>query len=178
MIDLETLSTRRTAAIAQIGAVEFDPFSDQLGRTFRVNVALESCVLAGLHFQEQTFAWWAQQRASAKISVFTGQRVDLTTALTGLKDFVGGGGDSRVWADPSEFDHAVILNACDAVGVEYPWPRRATRDARTFKEEAWRRMGVVTAPPYNTVGTEHDALDDAVWQARVVQAVNAALRAR
>lgn len=184
MLDLETLSTRRDAAIAQIGVTEFDPFTDRIGPGRCYNISLADAVQHG-RVDGETLGWWFQQKPEVIASVFGPSRCGLKDALLDLADFLHRQGpryanhttgeEFVVWADPSEFDHSIVVEACDRLGITWPWPRRATRDMRTFKELAWAIVPKGDLPKDVGVGT-HNALSDAIWQVKVMQGINRQLR--
>ncbi len=78
---------------------------------------------------------------------------------------------TRIWSHGEAFDIPIYEYAAHAVGFKAPCHYRAGRDTRTLFELA----GVRTEDlPF--VGTKHNALDDAVHQARVVQMAMRKLR--
>lgn len=175
MLDIETLSSRVTAATVQIGVVEFDPHSVRIGNGLQINIDLADAMKYG-HCDGDTLAWWFGQKPEVVESVFgvtAGARVPLKVGLEQLEAWLRDHAEDefRIWADPSEFDHAVIANACWQTGAPRPWPRRATRDMRTWKEWAWTLVERAPAPADVGVGT-HNALSDAIWQAKCLQQIN------
>ena len=66
MVDLETMGTRPGSVIVSIGAIEFDPQSARLGRTFYQTCSIKSAVDVGLAMDPETVTWWLQQSEGAR----------------------------------------------------------------------------------------------------------------
>jgi len=172
MVDIETLGRDPGCAIVEIGAVEFNQQtgddsgdvlvkddSDPIGATFATSVGLESCQAAGLEIDAGTLAWWLEQDASAREQLQGGET--LSRALRGFREFVQG--TDEIWANSPAFDVAILEAAFEAVGLSAPWRYWQARDYRTMRE-------VLSAsgdwPDREQSGTDHNALDDARYQAR------------
>jgi len=164
MIDIETLGIEPGAAICSIGACTFD--TGGVDETFELSVDLESCQERGLMIDADTLQWWLGQDDAAR-EILTGG-VPLATALSELRDFLDTNDYDELWANSPKFDCAHLEAAYDALDWPTPWVFYELRDVRT-----------VTALPgaveIDQDGTEHDALDDAVHQAREVAATLRAL---
>lgn len=156
MVDIETLGLDRGAAILSIGAVKFD--IEEIGDTFEASISRESCEAAGLTVDEGTLEWWQDQSDAAREVLDGGD--DLEDVL---QDFtLWAGGADEVWANSPSFDCEMLIEAGKAVGVPMPWEFYEERDVRTVKS-------LPVAPELEHDGVEHDALDDAIHQARIVQ---------
>ena len=166
MVDIETLGTDPGAAIVSIGAVQFttdaDP-GDAIEAEFFESVALESCDAYGLDIDGSTVKWWLGQPAAAREQLHGGR--DLSTALRSLRSFVDDA--DEIWANSPAFDCAILREAYRAVDQPTPWRYWQERDYRTLREVLpdW--------PAREQTGVEHDALDDARYQAEcLVRALN------
>ena len=160
MIDLETLSSNSTAAIIQIGAVAFDLSS--IGPTYKSSIDIADALKHG-EASASTIKWWMEQSDAARASAMTGQE-SLVRALQGLNGFVNGlPGEHEFWAHAT-FDFPVLMNAYNATGVANAIPFRRTRDLRTL-ESIFGQF--ITREARS--GVHHDALDDAMFQARHAQ---------
>lgn len=164
-LDLETLSTRPNAAIASIGACRFDPRSDWIGDTFHVHVSLANCQHHGLAIDAGTVLWWLDQSAEARAAFVIGQQdaMPLLVALEALEDFMATTAEcSELWVNGASFDLPILASAYRAVDLPLPWKFWQERDLRTLK-----------ALDKNTrierAGIHHNALDDALHQARLIQ---------
>jgi len=165
MLDIETLGIEPGAAILSIGACTFD--RDGVGKTFHRSVDLESCQDRGLTIDADTLQWWLDQDEVAAVDLLT-TGVPLATALSELRDFLETHAYDELWANSPKFDMAHLEGAYEALDWTVPWAFYELRDVRT-----------VTALPgaveLEQDGTEHDALDDAIHQAREVAATLRAL---
>ena len=160
MLDIETLGTDPGAAILSIGAVAFDE-NGPTGATFHRQIRLTSCQTAGLEIDAETLAWWLDQDDAAK-GVLTGGE-DLETVLGEFIEWYRDYNPSEVWANSPSFDCAILEAAFEAVGRREPWTYYEQRDVRTIRN-------LPAAVALDRTGIEHDALDDAMHQAREVAA--------
>lgn len=156
MIDIETLGLEPGAAILSIGAVTFS--ESGLGDPFYEEVSLPSCQSAGLEIDAGTLDWWLNQSDQVN-SVLTGGQ-PLEEVLAEFTAWLPAT-DREIWANSPSFDCAILEAAYQAVGREAPWTYEDKRDVRTIKS-------LPIAPDLEMEGNEHDALDDAKYQARVV----------
>lgn len=162
MVDLETLSKLPTAAISSIGAVIFEPHSDWIGESFHLHVSLENCQRHGLMIDASTVTWWLGQDDVARQTLIVGQldAAPLITALEAFSNFFPSG--AEIWCNGNSFDLPILANAYHAIGAETPWSFYNERDLRTLK-------GLNKGARIEREGTHHNALDDAIHQARLVQ---------
>jgi exodeoxyribonuclease VIII len=170
-LDIESLGTTVGSAIVSIGCVEFDPFSERLGETFYSGINVESCLRNGLTMDAQTVFWWLQQSDEARKALADTQVKDklllsdvLINFSTYLRNalFKSAKVGQRIWAKGPSFDVSIIEHACKESGVPIPWKYNEPRCVRTIVESAMD-------PEVKFQGIEHNALDDAVYQARCVQ---------
>lgn len=162
MFDLETLGKGPTSAIASIGAVLFDQHSNWIGDQLHIHVSLENCLRHGLSIGASTVLWWLERDDTARHTLVTGQldAAPLITALESFSSFFPTGGD--IWCNGNSFDLPILANAYHAIGYEPPWNFYNERDLRTLK-------GMNKGCRIERAGTHHNALDDAIHQARLVQ---------
>lgn len=168
-IDLETLGKRYDAPIVSIGVQQFDRNTGKLGQTFYRVVDLNSSVKAG-RVDGSTVAWWIEQNAKAK-TVFAKDtpKVGLATALDELARWMRSmKGVPRVYGNGATFDISILEYAFDhgGVGLTEPWEFWNVRDMRTLVDAAGYDSAKET--PVVRVGTHHNALDDAIYQANVI----------
>ena len=155
MVDIETLGRERGAAILSIGAVRFDS-AGVYGEFYR-SVNRESCEAAGLTVEEDTLSWWQGQDEAAREVLHGGEKLaDVLFEFTQWFEDA-----NEIWANSPSFDCEILEAAYEAVGLVEPWEFYHERDARTIKN-------LPIAPELEQDGTEHDALDDAAHQARIV----------
>jgi len=158
MVDIETLGLERDSAILSIGAVRFD--AGGVGDEFHEFIDQRSCQAAGLNLDVETLDWHLSQGTFGGRELVDGR--DLDVALEYFVEWYGTA--DEVWANSPSFDCEALEYAGELVGVEMPWHYTEERDVRTVKN-----LPVATDIEHR--GTEHDALDDAVYQARQVAAV-------
>lgn len=166
MIDLETMDTRPTASILSIGAVVFNPVKGTLGNRLHRTVLLDSCLDLGLTVSGDTIMWWLRQSDEARAAIAKGN-MTLQFVLQDLAFFIAQNPVHRVWSHGTVFDIAVLEHAFRAAKHKLPWAYNDSRDTRTIFEAAEVNLNDFRE------GTAHNALDDAVSQAK---AVNAAYR--
>lgn len=164
-IDIETLSTRHDAAILSIGAVVFDRETGELGENFYVTVDIDSAIANG-HVLGSTLAWWMQQNEAAKGLFDASEKCTLAEALFDLSIFVRQREGARVWGNGATFDITILEHAYSRVNLAAPWKFWEIRDMRTLVEAAAARGFNKVSVPFE--GEKHNAMDDAVHQARVI----------
>lgn len=175
MIDLETMALTPDAVIRSIGAVEFDLDKDEVnGSTFYCNVNQLSCVRYGLVVNPQTEQWWASQSEEARKAFEMPTPVDLQIALYWLHEWItqqSAAGPVRIWSHGAGFDLPILRYAAYRVGYPSPWSYKNERDTRTLFHLAHMALPEFTEStifPFK-YGVHHNALDDAICQARQVQ---------
>lgn len=169
-VDLETLGTRYDAPIISIGVVQFDPNTSKKGETFYREIDIDSAIRAG-RVNGSTLAWWMNQDKKAR-TVFDpkGSKVALATALEELQRWMRGlSHDPVVWGNGATFDISILEYAYDrgAVGLKEAWSFFNIRDMRTAVDLAG--FGKANCP-FPKGGVQHNALDDAAYQAEVISA--------
>lgn len=151
MIDLETLSTRVTASIVSIGAVEFDPHGNDsdgvqgMRRPFYARVR-PITTMPQFHVDAGTIGWWMQQSVEAIIEFNDPDRYDLTTALQMFYQWVHNGKDTAalmvediiIWSHEG-FDLPILSHAYDIMNASRPYHYRSGRDIRTIIHAAFGR---------------------------------------
>lgn len=172
MLDLETLGTVADAVICSIGAVKFDINSDALDDNgFYASVSIDSNLEAKRRIQEDTLIWWTKQSASAQ-TVFHEPKEHLRAALINLSDWVGDG-DFEVWSNGADFDLPMLSHAFTQQGIETPWKFWNSRCFRTYKNLPHARQAKFVAS-----GIKHNAMSDALNQARHLQAIQRVVSGR
>jgi hypothetical protein len=142
MIDLETLSTHTNAAIIEIGAVEFNKETGEVGEKFNVIIEPSDWCKNDRHVDGETIQWWFNQTNEARERFVTEQNdvayLDLNHALTALKyflmdcDSVDDDKDVVVWGNGSTMDITILESAYEYFGIEIPWKYWAVNDVRTI----------------------------------------------
>lgn len=168
MIDLETMSTRKNAAILQIAAVEFDSDTGSI-----IVSEFSEFISDGAdhgHVDTQTVAWWMQQDAAKRVGAGVGRvGVPLRSALGSLHTWITQRGPfAGIWSHGASFDLPVLESAFVAFDLTKPWEYRAERDTRTLYALAGGMPAIAPGEGF----IRHDALSDARLQAeQVIQAM-------
>lgn len=168
MVDLETTGTGPDAAIASIGAVALDRASGQLGPTFYQMVDIVSAVGIGGKIDATTFLWWMQQSESAR-ETFRGKE-HICVVLQHFSEWIvrvaGSTEDVRVWGNGADFDPVVLGESYKRAGHPVPWKFWNVRCFRTLRNESKQIE-------FERIGTHHNALDDAISQAKHLLKIDA-----
>jgi len=152
MLDIETLGTRCSSAIIQIGACYFDRTTGEVGECFKMNIHSE-------YDDRFTYDWrtvsrWLLQSQEARESVATaGTKLD--ASLERLTRFLK---DAECIWSHATFDMPILTHAYEVCGMEFPIPYRGMRDIRTLTDIADHRG------TKEREGVHHDALDDCIFQ--------------
>jgi len=186
MLDLETLGTGNNAAIIQIGAVAFNADGENAslwtdspgelledGQGFRVNVDLGISSKPG-EFDAGAIKFWLGQSAEARASIMAEPSFTLGVALESFVAWVNtvsaGPHKVRLWSNGPTFDEVILRAAFTRYDLDLPISFRGSRCCRTMIEMAeqrgWDRKAAAGGSPDDIV--KHDALHDAVFQARGV----------
>ena len=165
MLDLETLSTNHDAPVVSIGAVFFNEYG--IKETFYRVLDLNEQTKNGRRpIDPQTMMWWMSQPKDVQ-RVFKEETIPVLEALNQLSTFFNTYEKVKIWARPVTFDVTVMENLYRDFGLTEPWTYRDPRDMKTFlkynAQKGHRRPKME--------GVAHNALDDAVSQAKEVISV-------
>lgn len=162
MIDIETLGTRPTSAIVQIGACYFDRETGEIGETF------SRCIRPNnddYTVDYDTIDWWIHQSEKARNSVFDKENsVSINWAIYDLSIFLTEA--LFIWSHAT-FDIPILINAFKKTGYDFPVHHKGMRDIRTLIDLANQKKLKTRK------GIHHNALDDCKYQVEYcVQAMN------
>jgi len=156
MIDLETLGLDRDAAILSIGAVVFTENGTIVSEFYRVLSLEDQQEIRSVDIS--TLKWWMQQSDEAR-GVFNADSERVTPAIMDMQEWMQGFDIDLYWGNDPEFDLGKLEHiAAQAKIPPMPWKFYQKRDFRTI------RMALPDAAPRE--GVYHNALDDAIYQAR------------
>lgn len=167
-IDLETLSTSPAAVMLSIGAVAV---CESTGTRLQFYAATSVDSQPGRKTDASTLIWWDKQSTEARKAFDYAHSEDcppLSQALDQLTDWLGKLGETHdvyVWGNGADFDIGILSHAYKEISNFVPWDFRKVRDMRTLYDLTLR-FGLTISVP--RVGTHHNALDDAQFQADVV----------
>lgn len=166
MLDLETLGVSSDAHILSIGAVKFDLDAPpgELGTCLHIKV--DSRPQPGAVIDALTVVWWMGQSDAARAALVDGNRLPIGIALARLRDFLAD--VECLWSNGPTFDEVIARRAFQRYSLEFPVHFSGSRCFRTI-----RMIGEARCSPlfYQPPEKAHDALEDAMAQARYVQQV-------
>jgi hypothetical protein len=169
MIDIETLGTANNAHVLSIGMVWFDmnhPDEDLIELPL-INVDMnqpQSCI------DGSTVQWWMKQGPEARqVFADTVVRTPLSTTACAVMDQTELA--ERIWAKDPDFDCVILANfVSNYLSRSIKWPFWKNRSVRTILDNAPAARSV------RFEGVQHNALADAVHQAKQMQAAFQSLR--
>lgn len=171
MLDIETMGTSSNAAIMSIGACYFDPATGEIGGTFheQVNISSNGTIDAS------TVIWWMKQSDDARSKFYNNDKAGhINAVLAEFADFIKP--NCQVWGNGVAFDNVIIRNAYEhpSCSDDVPWKFWNDRDVRTMVELG-KVIGIDPKLDFPFDDVKHDALADAIHQAKYVSAIWQAL---
>lgn len=165
-IDIETLGTLVDSQILSIGMVMFDLKTGELGSSVIINIAIDDN--AAVNATLGTLKFWisqAKNNPEALESLFSERKrkVPMQTALYIIERFVKEQQPTNVWANGTKFDLGMIERQFSLHNMQVPWRFNADNCMRTL-----RRFAGNIEVDFN--GIAHNALSDAMWQAKYISA--------
>lgn len=178
MTDLETAGNGPCSAILSIGAVAFDPMTNEPVEdlpAFYHNVELQSCIDAKLVVDGSTIMWWLGQSEQARAALKDPAPISLMDALANFHAWAMGFCDLNeveFWAHAT-FDPVILRSAFDCLGLgaALPWKYRNTRDIRTLVGFA-KQLGIEipkSGGDNSNKLVNHQAVDDCRYQVGYVR---------
>lgn len=171
-VDLETLSKLPNAAILSIGAAKFNPLTGEIMDTFEANICPDTAVAFGGHIEGNTVMWWLGQSQEARQCITDGHRLPIQLALVAFSEWLTASEelpdeDLVMFGNGSKFDLTILESAYRATGISLPWTFHNELCGRTLRALAsLTGADVLKAPEgFSHEGTQHRALDDAMWLA-------------
>ena len=174
MIDLETLGRGPGCIVLSIGAVAFNPETKELGPKFYQVFNIKNQLDYDLTKDTETVQWWESQTDEAR-EVLEQAEIGGEFLRDGLLKFEGwlSQFDSRtlrIWGNGADFDNAILQYLYSKLYMKPRWKFWNNRCFRTLTH-------VLVGTPYRPgrkelqhrperEGTYHNALDDAVFQAK------------
>lgn len=168
MVDIETTGTDPGHnGILQIAAVRFNYERLEVGPSFCAAMHLPY----GRVWDEDTRSWWVRQGDTYER--ITANALPAEQVMPAFMDWALQtgplAGDDRFWAKPISFDYPFVQSYCRQFGLHSPWHYRNAVDLNSFMRGLGKDPG---AAPYEKnvpfQGEKHDALDDVLYQIRVL----------
>lgn len=176
MVDLETMGTTPGSVILSIGAVAFDPDMKEAiepenpAQTFHQHISLKNSLARGFLTSADTTLWWMNQSEEARSNIIRGQvnAYGVSDTLSMYSSWVLQHEESLdeivMWGNGASFDNALLSKAYEMVGMRQPWQFYNDRCYRTKKAD-YPNIKLVRE------GTHHNALHDAISQAKHLQVI-------
>jgi hypothetical protein len=163
MLDLETWGTGNNALTVSIGACKFD--GDTILDRFHVAIDPVSAQAFGLEIDASTILWWLDPaQDEARRNWLSQEKIDLASAITGFDMWCKESpGVMAIWGNGATFDNVILRSAFKAVGQEYP--------VRFWGDQCYRTVKNRSHIKIVREGVHHNALDDAISQAKHLQAI-------
>lgn len=160
MLDLETMGQGKDAAIISIGAVRFNPKEDNFQDQFYKTVNLKSAQRAGGKIDAETVLFWMKQNDEARGILCGDDSVLIDTALNEFSTWLREKPLEGLWGNGSDFDNVILEGAYLRLAKTPPWSYKVNRCYRTMTN----MYPFTQHDPFK--GIKHNALDDAVHQAK------------
>jgi hypothetical protein len=174
MIDLETMGLKPEAPIVSIGAVFFNPATGEMGQKFYTAIKLESAMEMGAIPEGDTVRWWLTQSQEAREAISGNDASDINTALIEFSSFISRNCDNpkylKVWGNGANFDNVIIRRSYERSCLDCPWHFSGDSDVRTIVLLG-RQLGFDPKRDLPFDGVAHNALADAIHQAKYVSAI-------
>lgn len=163
-IDIETYAVNEYAAIASIGIADFY-IGKKLVIVDKYYANIEQTRNKELKrvYDDSTIKWWAGQNKEVQKALLVDQK-PLDVVMKEVYEFITK--DSLVWCQGTDFDIPIIRTTFKQLGMVEPWKYYNLRDCRTFTTELGFSMN-----DFRDTATHHNALDDAICQAKVINHV-------
>lgn len=165
MIDLETLDTREGAIVTAIGIVKIEMDIPDLldGSRLYANLDWQEQYDKGRTMSPGTVRWWLGQDKEAQEALLEKPIMSNTAILHTLQMYLSN--VNGVWGNGADFDCVILRSLFETYDVKVPWRYSDHRCFRTLKNLHCD----VQEPPRD--GVHHNALNDAVHQARWLQTI-------
>lgn len=167
MCDLETMSSKKDAAIVAIGVVRWKRGAavPEGGKdTFYRVVNLASAQRSGGRIEASTVMWWLGKGEAARKALLEGEPAVIETALKEFSAWMREESVEGFWGNGSDFDNVILESAYARLGHTPPWTYQVNRCYRTIAGENQQ-------VPRGKYGVAHNALHDAITQARHLQQI-------
>jgi len=168
MVDLETLAVSPQSVILTLGAIVFDPYSDEIFDEMYVKPSIDEQLQLDRAVDDNTIKWWSQQDPVAKEEAFSESgRIGFEDTISAFHKFAWG--CNAFWSHGAIFDLVILQDVYRQLGRTTPWNFWQCRDTRTlfdlgFDPEVDKSVGM------------HNALEDARRQVQAVQTVYKKIR--
>ena len=173
MVDVEAAGKSTQSALVSIGAVFFDPATGDLMESFYIPIKLSSSQYYGGQIDGSTVEWWMKQDDAARAVFQDENKKPLKEAMTKFRQFIikhSEAGQVYVWGNGPSYDNAILATAFHSTWIDQPWSFSKDTCVRTMVMLG-RQLGI--DPKYDLPRNDvaHNALDDAIHQAKYVSTI-------
>lgn len=162
MVDLETMAVTPRTVVLTLGAVVFNPFTDEIYNELYFKIDLDDQDKLGREIDQNTLDWWAKQNPEVMEEAFSPDgRVSFEEAVNQFHKFAWG--CDKFWSHGAVFDLMILEDMYRQLNRTPPWEFWRCRDTRTLFDLA--------DPEMEKSASQHNALFDAIRQAKGVQTV-------
>ncbi len=156
MIDFETLDVAECPVILSMGVVVFN--ENGIVDCFFEKIDQQTCLDLGCSVSIDTLLWWEKQSDAAKKAAFGG-KTNIGYAMGMLVDLYKKYECAEVWSAGALANIRWTNNILIKLNLEKPW--------KFYQEMCFRTFRVIMPQiDFEKSGTAHNALDDAINQAR------------
>lgn len=170
MVDLETLGTAPDSPITQIAIAHFNPFTGEIDDSLELIIKPDFTLT---NPSVRTLAWWLTQSEQARIKMAAALKdgIDEASAMKQLTEFIERVSIEHdsvcIWGNGAVFDNTMLEAAYRRHGLPQPWSYQGNRCYRTLRS----LVEPDQSPKVDLVGIEHSALDDVIYQVKVMKAL-------
>lgn len=172
VIDIETCGTKQDSIIVSIGAVIFNR-ADAPGTIIdKIEFKLDIVNQKNRVAYPDTMLWWmkdSMREARMKTFFSADPKLRLGLALKNLDDFIKKYDLGECWGCGPDFDMRILEHAYDQHGRPFPMPFWTWRCIRTIESFFYGKNTRKDGGENWVGGTAHDAVDDCIMEAKVIQ---------
>lgn len=175
-IDVEVLGNGITGLLLAIGAIEFNPATGWLGKSFHMNVDMQSSIENGGAINGSTVEWWFKQSDAARESLFTPDPEPINHVLRKFKTWLENieldeePNSTIVWGNGIRSDNVWVAAAYERALMECPFKFWQDGDIRSLVLLD-RAMGYDAKRDTPFEGVPHNPLHDAIHQAKYLSTI-------
>lgn len=163
MVDIETLSTDSDAVVLTVGAVKFNPYSDEDPHSKTTWLpSLEKQLDNRRSVSDSTLEWWAKQNKEVlERALSEDGRISLDEFFKSFNKYLVGA--EKVWCQGPQFDLVILEDLFKHFRHHRNWAYYQAMDSRTLFQ-------LMPEDPRKKIEFDaHDAAEDAYVQAICVQ---------
>ena len=174
--DLETFGKGADAMIVSIGLISYDLREGRSINGQEWFIDPETALAGGATMDPSTVLWWMGQDDRAReplVNVLKNHALPEYAVLQHVTNYMNAlPSETILWGMGPSFDCAKLTAAFNRNGQKQPWKYSAENCVRTVRRIASNNPDCPQWDTFIREGVYHNAIDDALHQARYVAAVN------